>query len=306
MITPAETQLTEEYPMRELIEATRHQEEDERVLSSSVFAVQPWMDIPEMGWCSVVVTDGDCELADRLARDIAQMAWDQRKEYIQPCPTYMEALDEAFSTDARPVVISDLADLGGGGTGDSTWYLRELLARNPQEPCYLTMVDPEAVNEMAEAGEGAKVTLLLGGKQDNIYSSPVEATGEVLRVLRVLPPSPERELPQSMGLVAVLRVGNIYVVVSERKGGGANPSVYSGAGLEPEKAKILIAKSVVDWREGYKGVAKRFLLGEAPGLAPSNLRSLEWKNEPRPIFPLDDEVSWKGTEAAVYRSRSGR
>jgi len=40
------------------MEAARHQEEDERVLSSSVFAVQPWMDIPEMGWCSVVVTDG--------------------------------------------------------------------------------------------------------------------------------------------------------------------------------------------------------------------------------------------------------
>ena len=303
MITPAETQLTEEYPMKALMDATRRQEEDERVLSSSAFAVQPWMDIPEMGWCSVVVTDGDCELADRLARDIAQMAWDQRKEYIQPCPTYMEALDEAFSTDARPVVISDLADLGGGGTGDSTWYLKELLARSPKESCYLTMVDPEAAKEMAGAGEGAEVTLLLGGKQDNIYSSPVEATGEVLRVL---PPSPERELPPSMGLVAVLRVGNIYVVVSERKGGGANPSVYSGAGLEPEKAKILIAKSVVDWREGYKGVAKRFLLGEAPGLAPSNLRSLEWKNVPRPIFPLDDEVSWKGTEVAVYRSRPGR
>lgn len=35
MITPAETQLTEECPMRELMEATRHQEEDEGVPSSS-------------------------------------------------------------------------------------------------------------------------------------------------------------------------------------------------------------------------------------------------------------------------------
>ena len=304
MITSAETQLTEEHPMRELMEETRRQEEDERVLSSSIFAVQPWMDIPEMGWCSVVVTDGDRELAHRLARELAEMAWNQREEYIQPCPTYLEALDEAFSTDVRPIVISDFADMmTGGGTGDSTWYLKELLSRRPKEPCYLTMVDLEAVNKMAEGGEGARVTLVLGGKQDNIYSSPVEVRGEVVRVL---PPSPERELPQRMGLMAVLKVGNICIVVSERKGPGSDPIIYSGAGLDPKKAKVLIAKSVVDFREGYKGVAKRFLLGEAPGLSPSNLRSLEWKNVPRPIFPLDDEISWSSAEAPVYISRSGR
>jgi len=49
MITPAETQLTEESPMKELMAATRHQKKDVRVLSSSIFAMQPWMDIPEMG-----------------------------------------------------------------------------------------------------------------------------------------------------------------------------------------------------------------------------------------------------------------
>jgi microcystin degradation protein MlrC len=304
MITPAETQLTYESPMKDLMAATRRQEEDEQVLASSVFAVQPWMDIPEMGWCSVVVADGDRALADRLAREVADEAWRQRADYTRPCPTYVEALDEALATDVRPVVISDFADLmTGGGTGDSTWYLKELLARNPEEPCYITMVDPESVRQMAEAGVGAEVTLMLGGKQDNIHSTPVEVTGEVLRVL---PVSPDRELPQSMGLTAVLKVGNIYVVVFERLGWGSNPSIYSGAGLDPMKAKIMIAKSVVDWREGYKGVAKLFLLGEAPGLAPSNLRSLEWKRVPRPIFPLDEDMTWSSAQAAVYRSRPAR
>jgi microcystin degradation protein MlrC len=156
---------------------------------------------------------------------------------------------------------------------------------------------------MAESGEGAEVTLILGGKQDSIHSSPVEVAGEVLRVL---PPSPERELPQSMGLTAVLRVGNLYIVVFERLGPGSDPIIYSGAGLDPSKAKVLIAKSVVDFREGYKDVAQRFLLGEAPGLAPSNLRSLEWKSVPRPIFPLDEKMTWDSAEAPIYRSRSGK
>ena len=303
MITPAETQLTEEYPMRELMQVIRQQEEDGRVLSSSIFAVQPWMDIPELGWCAVVVTDGDGDLADRLARELADMAWNQRNEYLKPHPTYKEALDEAFATDARPIVISDFADMmTGGGTGDSTWYLKELLARSPKEPCYLTMVDPEAVKEMAEVGEGAEVTLMLGGKQDNIYSSPAEVTGEVLRVL---PHSPDRDLPQSMGLAAVLKAENIYVVVTERLGPGSSPIIYSGAGLDPGKAKILVAKSVVDFRAGYKDIAQCFLLGEAPGLCPSNLRLLRWENVPRPIFPLDVPISWNSADAPVYRKHPG-
>jgi len=301
MITPAETQLTEEYPMKELMAATRSQEEDEGVLLSSVFAVQPWLDVPELGWCSAVVTDGDRALADRLARELAEMAWQQREEYTHSCPTYVEALDQALASDASPVVISDLADLmTGGGTGDSTWYLKELLARGPEEPCYLTMVDPEAAQQMAATGEGFEVTLALGGKQDYVYSSPVEVTGEVLRVI---PPFPDRELPQSMGLTAVLKVGNIYVVVFERLGPGSDPILYSGAGLDPRQAKILIAKSVVDFREGYRDVANLFLLGEAPGLAPSDLRSLDWRSAPRPIHPLDEGMVWSSAAARVYRSR---
>ena len=301
MITPAETQLSEQGPLKDLMELTRRQESDAKVISSSIFAVQPWMDVPEMGWCSVVVTNGDPQLADRMARELAAMAWEQRREYIQPCPTYQEALDQAFATDSRPVVISDLADLmTGGGTGDSTWYLKELLARAPDEACYVTMVDPEAVHIMASAGEGARVSFSLGGKQDRVYSSPVEVTGEVLSVV---PPYPERDLAPSAGLVAVLRVGNIYIVVLERLGPGSDPVIYSGAGLNPKEAKILIAKSVVDFREGYKGVAEAFLLGEAPGLAPSNLKSLQWNRVPRPIFPLDEEMSWDSDSAEVFRSR---
>jgi microcystin degradation protein MlrC len=304
MIPSCELNLTDEYPLKELIAETRRQENDPRVLLSSVFTVQPYLDIPEMGWASVVVTDGDPQLADQLARRLAQIAWDQREGYIPPRTTYAEALDEAFATDVRPIVVADYTDLtGGGGTGDSTWYLKDLLRRNPTQPCYLTMVDPEAVHQMAAAGEGATVTLLLGGKQDNINSTPARVTGSVMRLI---PPAPDRQLPKWMGLAAVLKIDNIYVVVSEAAGPGHMPIVYSGAGLDPTQAKILLAKSIVDFREGFKPVGKRFIMGEAPGVAPSDLRSLEWKTINRPIFPLDLGMAWNGEQAAVYRSaRSG-
>ena len=300
LIAPAETQITDEPPLLDLMDLTRRQEEDKRVLHSAVCAVQPWMDIPEMGWCSVVTTDGDAALAEELARQLAAAAWAERAAYTRACPTYVEALDEAFASDARPVVISDLADLmTGGGTGDSTWYLKELLARQPTAPCYLTMVDPEAVRMLMAAGESAEVSLSLGGKQDYIHSTPVEVTGTVTGIF---PASAERELPESIGDTAVLQVGQVYVVVFERLGPGADPVLYSGAGLDPRQAKILISKSVVDFREGFKDIAQRFLLGEAPGLAPANLLSLEWRRVPRPIYPLDRELAWDAATGTLYRN----
>ena len=300
MITPAETQLSSEPPLSDLMAMTRQQEETEGVLSSSVFAVQPWMDIPEMGWCSVVVADANRELADRLARDLADLAWKERAAYTRPCLTHIQALDAAFASPARPVVISDPADLmTGGGTGDSTWYLKELLARAPQDPCYLTMVDAGAAQHMARAGEGAQVRLELGGKLDNVHSTPVEVAGTVLRVI---PASPDRELPESMGLTATLQVGSIAIVVFEHLGPGSDPIIYTGAGLDPLEAKILLAKSVVDFREEYLGLAQLFLQGEAPGLAPSNLRRLDWHNVPRPLYPLDEDLTWTSRDASVYRS----
>ena len=301
MFTPAHTQISDEYPMKELMDVTRMQEEDERVLSSSIFSVQPFLDIPEMGWCSVLVADCDLQLAEQLARELADVAWRQREGYTQPVLTYKEALDEAFSTNIRPIVIADFTDLmTGGGTGDSTWYLKELLWREPQEPCYLTMVDPQAVESMVRAGEGAKITLKLGGKQDNIHSSPVEVTGQIQRV--IFPSKESGPILKMMGVTGVLKIGNIYVVIFEHLGEGASPNIYYAAGLDPQKAKILIAKSVVDFREGYRNIANHFLLGEAPGLCPSNLRSLIWKKVPRPIFPLDESMTWTSKDAPVYSS----
>jgi len=301
VITPAETQISAEPPLAELLALTRAQEREPRVLHSAVCAVQPWLDVPEMGWSTVVTTDGDGERAAACARALAALAWAQRHAYTRRCPTYLEALDAAFATTAQPVVIADLCDLmTGGGTGDSTWYLRELLARRPAAPCYVTMVDPEAAAVLAAAGEGAEVSIALGGKQDSVHSRPVVVTGTVRRVL---PVTPGRALPASIGLTVTLQSGNVHVVVFERLGPGADPILYTGAGLDPRQAKIVVVKSVVDFREGYRDIAPLFLLGAAPGLAPTDLLSLPWRRVPRPIVPLDPDMEWDAQQATVWTSR---
>ena len=54
-------------PMRPLYRWMRRMERDPRVLYISLFQSQPWLDHPEVGWATHVVTDDDPELAERLA-----------------------------------------------------------------------------------------------------------------------------------------------------------------------------------------------------------------------------------------------
>ncbi len=299
MLTPAHNQLTDVYPMKQLVETTNRQEEG--VLSSSFFSVQHLLDIPEVGWSSVVLTDNDPLLAENMAKELADVAWRQRNEYIKPVLGYKKALSKAVNSCLKPVVVADFSDMTtGGGTGDSTWFLKELIALNLKEPCYISMVDPQAVKLIEKKGEGIEISLKLGGKQDNKYSTPAMVTGIIRGIIH--PSNGAGDYMQlMMGTTAVLQAGNIHIVISENLGEGATPKIYENAGLNPYKAKIIIAKSVVDFREGYKNVAKLHILGEAPGFCPSNLKKLTWSNIMRPIFPLEDNFEWDSSQAKIYR-----
>ena len=77
MITPADLFFTTMEPMKTWFDAAREMEARPEVVSVSLFPVQPWLDVPELGWTTVVVTDGDTELAQSLADELAQMAWER-------------------------------------------------------------------------------------------------------------------------------------------------------------------------------------------------------------------------------------
>ena len=65
MVVPASTHMHHlPGPFQRLMHAAEAAE-DGSVLAASVFAVQPWLDIAEMGFATVAVTDGDAMRANR-------------------------------------------------------------------------------------------------------------------------------------------------------------------------------------------------------------------------------------------------
>ena len=81
MLTSAERQnLTIDGAYRRLIAISREMERRPGVLAVSIFTTQPWMDLPEMGFTTVVVADS-AAAADAAAERITRAAWEARQAF---------------------------------------------------------------------------------------------------------------------------------------------------------------------------------------------------------------------------------
>ncbi len=150
------------------------------------------------------------------------------------------------------------------------------------------------------AGEPEKIfkekLLELGGKQDSIFSEPVRVLARVKAISDgrfVIEGHMGKKLSINMGKTAVLKVGGLRIVISEHKGPVHEQNIYKNVGLDPEDAKIVVVKSPIGFRAAYEPIAKKILLADCSGLAPSNLNLLTYKKVPRPLFPLDKLEYWE-------------
>ncbi|HUV06204.1 MAG TPA: M81 family metallopeptidase [Spirochaetia bacterium] len=300
MILQVENGQTGKGPMAELLSRVRALEAEGNCLSGSVFLVQPWLDIPDTGCSVVVVTDGSREAGRVLAEKVGMEMWAKRHEFDMTLVPVQEAIRRAEKAPGRPVVLADPADgTGSGATGDSTAILKGLLDLKVSAQALLTVVDEEAVQAAFHAGQGQGLRIPLGGKRDTVNYSPVEVEARVDYVgepsFRFSGPF-QTGMVFQMGRVAVLRVRNIHILVSERPLITVDPEVYRAVGLEPNEAQIVVVKSPNLFRAAYEPIAHEIIVVDAPGLASPNIRTLPFKRLTRPCYPFDED--WKGSPGA--------
>jgi microcystin degradation protein MlrC len=306
MVVPASTHMHHlPGPFQRLMQAAAAAE-GAAVLSASVFTVQPWLDIAEMGFATVAVSDGDPDLAGRVATELAELAWAEREAFMETeLAPIDEAIARALAAPAGPVVLSDLADgTGAGSPGDATAVIAALLAADPAEPALVCVRDAEAAAAAIAAGEGAMVDLEVGGKLDAVYNRPVRLRGTVTFA------GPARfrfagggytGVEMDMGRCAVVRAGNVAVLLLGNSVMTVDPAMYRAVGLEPAAARIVVVKSHIQFRAGYEGIAKEIILLDSPGMSSDHLESLPWQKIERRLFPLDRGIDY----TAVPWVRSG-
>jgi microcystin degradation protein MlrC len=295
MLSHQEQYLTSGGPMKTWFDRARALERDPLVLSVSLFPMQPWLDVEEAGWSTVVITNHDQPLAERLADEVTDLMWSMRADFqVRTSVEPDVAVRQADAAGEGIVVLSDHGDsVFGGSPGDSTILLESMLRQRIRHRALVPLIDGAAVAVLKKAGVGAMVTLPVGGNVTGFFK-PLVVTGTV----RAIDRRPLRfdDLPFGefdMGDTAVLDVGNVTLLISTNRGVAGNyPGVYSAFGVDVSRYHMAVLKTASNF-QWFRPISSAVIRVNTPGPTQSDIESLPWKRVPRPIYPLDDITDWR-------------
>jgi microcystin degradation protein MlrC len=298
LIVNAENQQTSRGPARRLFARAQALESAGKAEAVSIFCVQPWMDIHEMGSAVVSVTNGEPRAADRQASAIAQKFWDTRRDFEVTLTPVEEAIQLALATKGGPIVLAESSDsTGSGSPGDSTGVLKHLVKAPLTEPAAIFLVDPEAAATLAAAGVGSTITLAIGGKFDRKNSKPVRVTGRVRIISDGRWTARARGyntgIETCMGTTVVFEAGMVRILIAERSAMTVDPELFRSHGIDPAYCKIVVVKSPNGFRAAYEPIAKRIFIVDTPGVSTAKLENMPFKRINRPIYPLDRGLKYK-------------
>ena len=292
LIPPCGTCHTDGGLYKELWEEALRPERPARILTTSLFAGFPYADIPPMGYVTLVYAAGDRETAQEEATHLTNMAWERRREFVYTPTPVAEAVRRALASQAKPVVIPDIADNpGGGGANDSVEILRELIRQGASRAAIASVYDPEVVRKAEETGLGNSLTTSLGATTDTMHGGPVHIQGTVSFLgdgRFQYKGSMTRGAWANMGRCAVLDIGGIRVIVSSERLQHRDPESFRACGIEPTEMDILVVKSAVHFRAAFGPLVAAIIPADGPGLTALDLTPFPFKRIRRPIFPLDE------------------
>lgn len=258
VITPTVLQWTGQSPSMDIMERARRWEAREDDAYVSVFYGYPWSDVPDVGATVHVMTNGDQELADRIADDMDEFIWRVREQFAvgkYPMPDQAaEMVTEAVGSGAVPVAVGDHSDR----PGDATHILKAFLAAGIGKTLYGTITSPRTLEAMTEASmaEGDAFDMEIGGFTPS-GGTPARIRGTV------------RYFGEGMGYERVAAIafgdGNL-VIITPAYEQVLYPDEFRIGTVEPDDYDVFVTKSRVHFRRGFDetGYAKTIVVVEAP------------------------------------------
>jgi microcystin degradation protein MlrC len=292
MFTAAEYHNTFTGPPAPIYERLKQLEAEDDVLAANVAMVMPWFDAPKLGWSVVLTTNRRESRWEQVVDQLCSQCWSIRHD-LEAVERFSpeEVVKRALAHGGHPIVIGDGADAtNSGSTGDSTRLLSELLAATKIPHGALTfMVDPIAVAEAYRVGVGGTFDADIGGRLAPEYSSPLRVRGKVERLQNVewtLTGHISKNMPVFMGRGAVVRSGDVQILLVEQGGPGSSPRLYESVGLDPRTCGIVVAKSPAGFRADYDSFAAAAFLVDCPGCASPHWTEMRFNHVDRPLWPL--------------------
>jgi microcystin degradation protein MlrC len=230
-------------------------------------------------------------VGDRLCDTI----WKYRNNYAFPTDieTCMSRL-KSLPTGDRPIIVADYSDNPGSGAyGDCTTILAAFLEAGMTNVALGALYDPEAVQELIEAGIGSTRTLLVGGKTDALVGGgPLKITGTVVTVSDgefIYEGPMQTGLSGTLGPCVCFRVDGIDILIVSENCQMKDKNLFRTVGIEPTEKSIVVVKSMQHFRCAFEPISAEVLIVDAGGLSTPDTKNRTYKNIRRPVFPLDNE-----------------
>lgn len=284
---------TGDAPLHDVIAAARRMESEGRVLHASLFPVQPWLDVPGLGFAALVCADRDNAAAQAAADELAEMAWQARSRFEPELTPLEEAIRVGLASDGTSVVADGGDAPSSGAAADNVTVLATLLrlgADRAGRLTYLTLCDADAVAEAARAGIGNTATISVGHKLSRNDGVPLAVTGQVRTLTDgrfTMYDAGAQGMEARFGPTAVLQIGDIRLALRSHPSLEWDTGMYFSVGLDPRRAALVFVKSPSHFRTAYAPLAARILVANTPGPACSDMRQLRFRHVTRPLYPLD-------------------
>jgi len=239
----------------------------------------PYADFPGCGM-AIAAYAAEQDAADAAADEFLALLNRRERDFSGEILPADRAVAEAIKTKAaRPVILADTQDNpGGGGHGDTTGLLAELVRQKATKAVVGSINDPDSALACHKAGEGATLSLKLGGKSDG---APLEVTARVLRLSNgrfTCTGAMAGGNPADLGPSALISIGGVRTIVTSRKMQAYDLALFRHLGVEPAQESIVAVKSSVHFRADFGPIAERVLVVAAPGPVVADPATLPFRN----------------------------
>jgi microcystin degradation protein MlrC len=293
MIIPAETMGTSDQPLlqiRELADSLI----DGEILDISLFPVQPWIDVSEVGFGITVVHSGNAERANECAEIIRRALWKIHKEFQATLYSVEDAISHAIKGyQGKMQVIAQSSDAPtGGSTGDDSRVVAALVNYGSDIPSACTVVDSPAVDKAYAQSVGDEISLSLGFTIDPRWGNPVTVQAKLINKGQapvVLTGPAMTGQVVSIGRWVVLESANkVKILVSESGTTTFDPAGYEIAGIDLDECVIVHVRSPLLFKSGFAGRFGQAFSLDLDGPTTPNIKKLKFSKVPRPMIGLDE------------------
>jgi len=263
ILTPSVLQWTGASPWMDLVQRALVWEAREPDVYVNFFYGFAFADVAKIGMCFQVMTNGNPELANHIADDMANTAWRMREPLWYSTKVYLmpegvKLAKEAVAKKQTPVVLADHSDRSGA----ATWLLEQVMAQNLSGVLIGTIADEVTIEALRKKGVkvGDPFDMAIGGRLDESAGKPVRVKG----VVNTVSGGNGRGAAKSQLWVSVKFGDGNVVIISPYLHQNTDPKDFLELGIDANKFNVVAIKSRVHFRRGYydNGWAKTILLVE--------------------------------------------